>query len=72
MEGVQGIAVGLAEELLDNLLFPCVNTQQGKGGVEKAPCCGTVAVVEAGAERLTCRTVATCRDRRRSQSCCVI
>ena len=30
MEGVQGIAVGLGKELLDNLLFPCVNTQQGK------------------------------------------
>ena len=26
MEGVQGIAVGLREELLDNVLFPCVNT----------------------------------------------
>ena len=30
MEGVQGIAVGLGEELLDNLLLPCVNTHQGK------------------------------------------
>jgi len=30
MEGVQGIAVGLGEELLDNLLLSCVNTQQGK------------------------------------------
>ena len=31
----------------------------GEGGVEKAPCCGTVAAAGADAERLTCRTVAT-------------
>ena len=30
MEGVQGLVVGLGKELLDNLLLPCVNTQQGK------------------------------------------
>ena len=33
-----------------------------EGGAEKAPCCGTVAVVEADTEWLTCRTVATCRE----------
>ena len=26
MEGIQGIAVGLGEELFDNLLLSCVNT----------------------------------------------
>jgi len=47
-----------------------------EGGVEKAPCCDTVAVVGAGAERLTCSTVATSRGRRRvspavlSSHCC--
>ena len=30
MDGVQGIAVGLREELLDNLLLPYMNTQQRK------------------------------------------
>ena len=30
-----------------------------EGDTEKTPCCGTVAAIEAGAERLTCRTVAT-------------
>ncbi|XP_066344154.1 uncharacterized mitochondrial protein AtMg00810-like [Miscanthus floridulus] len=35
-----------------------------EGGAENASCCGIVAAVEAGAERLTCRTVATCRGRR--------
>ena len=54
MEGVQGLAVGLGEELLNNLLLPCVNTQQ-----RKVPCCGTVTAAGADAERLTCRTVAT-------------
>ena len=28
MEGVQGLAVGLAEKLIDNLLLLCMNTQQ--------------------------------------------
>ena len=37
MEGVQGIAVGLEEELLDNLLLPCVNTQQGKAALKRLP-----------------------------------
>ena len=37
MEGVQGIAVGLGEELLDNLLLPCVNTQQGKAASKRLP-----------------------------------
>ena len=37
MEGVQGIAVGLGEELLDNLLLPCVNTQQGKTTPKRLP-----------------------------------
>ena len=37
MEGVQGIAVGLGEELLDNLLLPCVNTQQGKTDPKRLP-----------------------------------
>ena len=27
IEGVQGLAVGLGKELLDNLLLPCVNTR---------------------------------------------
>ena len=37
MEEVQGIAVGLGEELLDNLLLPCVNTQQGKATPKRLP-----------------------------------
>ena len=37
MEGVQGIAVGLGEKLLDNLLFSCVNTQQGKATPKRPP-----------------------------------
>ena len=37
MEGVQGIAVGLEEELLDNLLLLCVNTQQGKPTPKRPP-----------------------------------
>ena len=37
MEGVQGIAVGLEEELLDNLLLSCVNTQQGKAAPKRLP-----------------------------------
>ena len=37
MEGVQGIVVGLGEELLDNLLLPCVNTQQGKVAPKRPP-----------------------------------
>ena len=37
MEGVQGTAVGLREELLDNLLLPCVNTQQGKAALKRLP-----------------------------------
>ena len=37
MEGVQGIAIGLGEELLDNLPFPCVNTQQGKVAPKRLP-----------------------------------
>ena len=37
MEGVQGITLGLGEELLDNLLLPCVNTQQGKLTPERPP-----------------------------------
>ena len=36
-----------------------MNTQQREGGVEKAPCYGTVAAAEAGAEWLTCHTIAT-------------
>ena len=35
MEGVQGIIVGLGKELLDNLLLPCVNTQQGKAAPKR-------------------------------------
>ena len=37
MEGVQGLAAGLGEELLDNLLLPYVNTQQGKAAPNWAP-----------------------------------
>ena len=37
MEGVQGIAVGLGKELLDNLLLPCVNTQQWKAVPKRLP-----------------------------------
>ena len=37
MEGVQGIVVGLGEELLDNVLIPCVNTQQGKAAPKRIP-----------------------------------
>ena len=37
MEGVQGLAVGLREQLLDNLLLPCVNTRQGKAAPKRLP-----------------------------------
>ena len=37
MEGVQGIAVELGKELLDNLLLPCVNTQQRKAAPKRPP-----------------------------------
>ena len=37
MEGVQGIIVELGKELLDDLLLPFVNTQQGEGDAKKAP-----------------------------------
>ena len=37
MEGVQGLAVGLGEELLNNLLLPCVNTRQGKAAPKRYP-----------------------------------
>ena len=37
MEGVQGLAAGLREELLDNLLLSCVNTQQGKVAPKRLP-----------------------------------
>ena len=53
-----------------------MNTQQGKDGVENVLCCDIVAAAGAGAEWLTCSTVATCRDRRRvspavlSSYCC--
>ena len=36
-----------------------MNAQQGKAAPKRAPYCGTVAAVEVGAERLTCRTIAT-------------
>ena len=74
MEGVLGLAVGLWEKLLSNLLLPCMNARQGqtsKGSIllhcsccrgrdrrRKAPCCCTVAVAGEDAERLPCRTVA--------------
>ena len=35
MEEVQGIAVGLGKELLDNLLLPCMNTQQGNAASKR-------------------------------------
>ena len=37
MEEIQGIEVGLEEELLDNLLLPYVNTQQGKAASKRLP-----------------------------------
>ena len=37
MEGVLGLAAGLGKELLDNLLLPCVNTQQGKVAPKRPP-----------------------------------
>ena len=50
--------------VLANLLPPCENTAE-EGGADFAPCCDTVAAAGAGAARLTCSTVATCRGRRR-------
>ena len=49
-----------------------MNTQQGEGGAEKAPCCDTVAAAGAGAERLTYSTVATCKGRRRVIPVCYL
>ncbi|XP_066320369.1 uncharacterized protein [Miscanthus floridulus] len=60
----------LVEEANNQTLLALSNlkaTQAREGGAEKASSCSTVAAVETGAERLTCRTVATCRDRRRSR-----
>ena len=37
MEGVLGLAAGLGEELLDNLLHSCVNTRQGKVAPKRLP-----------------------------------
>ena len=37
VEGVQEIAVGLGEELLDNLLFSYVNTKQEKATPKRLP-----------------------------------
>ena len=37
MEGVQGLAVGLGEELLDNLLLHCMNARQGKAVPKRPP-----------------------------------
>ena len=37
MERVQGLAVGLGKELLDNLLLSCVNTQQEKAAPKRLP-----------------------------------
>ena len=37
IEGVHGLAVGLGEELLNNLLLPCVNTRQGKAALKRLP-----------------------------------
>jgi len=54
------------QELLENLLIPCVNTVK-EGGAEKTPCCDTVDAAGAGAgvARLTCSTVGTCSGRHR-------
>ena len=59
MEGVQGLAAGLGEELLSNLLLPLCEPAAGTGGIERAPCCCIVAAAGAGAERPPQRTVAT-------------
>ena len=37
MEGVQGLAAGLGEELLSNLLRPGVNARQGKAAPKRLP-----------------------------------
>ena len=57
--------------LLNNLPLPCVNTAR-EGGAEKAPRCNTVAAAGAGAARLTCSTVGTCRGRRRVSPICYL
>ena len=51
--------------------FLCVNIAR-EGGAEKAPSCDTVAAAGAGAARLTCSTVATCRGRRRVSPVCYL
>ena len=48
----------------NNLLFFLCKHTASEDGAEKAPYCDTVAAAGAGAERLTCSTVATCRSRR--------
>ena len=35
MEGVLGLAAGLGEELLGNLVLPCVNARQGKAAPKR-------------------------------------
>ena len=37
MVEVLGLAAGLGEELLDNLLYPYVNTRQGKAVPKRLP-----------------------------------
>ena len=59
MEGVQGLAAGLEEELLSNLLLPLCERAAGIGDAERSPCCCIIAAAGADAARLPCRIIAT-------------
>ena len=59
------------QQLLDNLLLPCVNTAREEN-TELGPCCDTVAAAGAGVARLTGSTVATCRGRSRVSPVCYL
>ena len=59
IEGVQGLAAGLGKELLSNLLLPLCERTAGTGGAEKGSLLLHCATAGAGAEWLSCHTVAT-------------
>ena len=59
MEGVLGLAAGLGEELLSNMLLPLCERTAGTGGAEKGSLLLHCSSCRAGAEWLSYRTIAT-------------
>ena len=69
MEGVQGLAAGLGEELLSNLLVPLCERTVGTGGTEKGSLflyCSSCRGRRRMAHLLRC---SHSRGRRQSQPC---